>query len=90
MISARGRQYKQEVGLLIAQLESFGSSPVELVIELYPRDKRLLDIDNCLKGLLDSLKGRVFDDDSQVWKLSVERKEKVKGGKVIVIIKPYL
>ncbi|WP_231927866.1 RusA family crossover junction endodeoxyribonuclease [Caballeronia cordobensis] len=36
---------------------------------------RCCDLDNCLKILLDSLKGRVFIDDLFVWRLHAERGE---------------
>lgn len=56
---------------------------------LYPRDKRLLDIDNICKCILDSLQGYLYDDDQQVWKLTVERAEKIKGGGCDVTVKEY-
>jgi Holliday junction resolvase RusA-like endonuclease len=56
---------------------------------LYPRDKRLLDIDNVCKAILDSMNGILYTDDQQVWKLSVERGEKIKGGGCEVTIKEY-
>ena len=56
---------------------------------LYPRDKRLLDIDNVCKAILDSMNGILYTDDQQVWKLTVERAEKIKGGGCDVTVKPY-
>lgn len=71
--------------------QGFGSSPVELDVVLFPRDKKLMDIDNMLKCLGDSLQDAgVFDDDQQVWKITIERGEKIKGGGCQVTIKPYL
>jgi Holliday junction resolvase RusA-like endonuclease len=71
--------------------QGFGSSPVELDVVLFPRDKKLMDIDNMLKCLGDSLQDAgAFDDDQQVWKITIERGEKIKGGGCQVTIKPYL
>ena len=70
--------------------QGFGDSPVELDVVLFPRDKKLMDIDNMLKCLGDSLQDAgVFDDDQQVWKITIERGEKIKGGGCQVTIKPY-
>ena len=90
-ISKRGRDFKLAVQQYIYnnQLSSFGSQPVDLSIILFPRDKRLLDIDNCCKAILDSMNGLMYDDDQQVWKLTVERGEKIKGGGCQVTIKEY-
>ena len=50
-----------------------------------------MDIDNMLKCLGDSLQDAgVFDDDQQVWKITIERGEKIKGGGCQVTVKPYL
>lgn len=70
-------------------LTGYGGDPVEVAIVLYPRDKRLLDIDNICKCILDSLQGYLYDDDQQVWKLTVERAEKIKGGGCDVTVKKY-
>ena len=70
-------------------LTGFGGDPVEVSIVLYPRDKRLLDIDNICKCILDSLQGYLYEDDQQVWKLTVERSEKIKGGGCDVTVQEY-
>ena len=88
-ISKRGMEFKSAVAQIVSQLEGFGDQPVEISILLFPRDKRLLDVDNCCKAILDSLQGYMYDDDQQVWKLSIERREKIKGGGCQVSIKPY-
>jgi len=79
-ISKRGVEFKKAVHQILEGTHGFGSQPVEVSIVLYPRDKRLLDIDNAVKGIFDSMNGKLFDDDQQVWKLTVERGEKIKGG----------
>ena len=88
-ISKRGVDFKRAVHEICDKLPSFGDKPIEIFIVLYPRDKRLLDIDNCCKAILDSMNGLMYDDDQQVWKLTVERGKKIKGGGCQVTIKPY-
>lgn len=90
VISAKGRQYKADVGILLAECGSFGDIPLEIDIKLYPPDRRVRDIDNCMKAIFDSLKDRVFDDDSQICRMTVERFEKVQGGQAVITIKPYV
>lgn len=92
-ISKRGVAFKAAVKELWSTLghPSFGDAPVELDVVLFPRDKKLMDIDNMLKCLGDSLQDAgAFNDDQQVWKITIERGEKIKGGGCQVTIKPYL
>lgn len=88
-ISKRGVEFKKAVHEILDGVTGFGDAPVEVSIILYPRDKRLLDIDNCCKAIMDSMNGIIFDDDQQVWRLSVERGEKIKGGGCSVSICLY-
>lgn len=55
-------------------------------VEVFPPvDNRKHDIDNIQKALLDALQhGGLYQDDSQIVKLSVSRCAQVKGGAVIV------
>ncbi len=56
-------------------------------VEAYPPDKRCRDLDNILKIILDSLEGaQVFENDNQIDRILLERKETGKPGKVIVSI----
>lgn len=50
-----------------------GDFEVELIME-YVGETPRLDLDNLAKALLDSLKGHVFFDDSQIAKLLCERR----------------
>ena len=88
-ISKRGVEFKSAVANVCKGLTGFGDSQVEVSIVLFPRDKRLLDIDNCCKAILDSMQGYIYNDDQQVWKLTVERGEKIKNGGCEVTIKRY-
>lgn len=88
-ISKRGQKFKADVSNICIGMQGFGDDPVEISIILYPRDKRLLDIDNCCKAILDSLQGFIYNDDQNVWKLTIERGQKIKNGGCSVTIKPY-
>jgi crossover junction endodeoxyribonuclease RusA len=69
--------------------KGFGMQRLSVTIYLFPPDKRVRDIDNCVKSLLDSLcQANVFVDDSQIDRLLVVRKEQKKGGECLVSIAP--
>jgi len=89
VISKRGREFKSEVGILIQSEKEghgvplFGKELVSLNMVLHPPDKRRRDIDNFSgKSILDSLIGLIYEDDSQVKKLTVEFGEVKKGGEL--------
>ena len=64
-----------------------GSQSLMVHIILQPRNKKLMDIDNCAKAILDSLEhAGIFNSDVQVQKLLIERGEQVKGGGCQVMI----
>ena len=66
----------------------FGESRLEVHVQLNAPDRRVRDIDNCMKSILDSLcHAGVFLDDGQVDKLVIERGAVVKGGSCLVRIK---
>jgi crossover junction endodeoxyribonuclease RusA len=88
-ISKRGMEFKRAVAEACKDLPSYQDQPVELSVILHPRDKRLMDIDNCGKAICDSLQGYLYEDDQQVWKLTIERSEKIKGGGCVVTVKEY-
>jgi crossover junction endodeoxyribonuclease RusA len=91
-ISKRGRDFKNSVAEIWkgSGHDGFGDSPVELNVILHPRDKRLMDIDNMLKCLGDSLQDAgCFTDDQQVWKITIQRGAQKKGGGCVVTIKEF-
>lgn len=49
------------------------TGPVGVEIQLYFHGKRLPDIDNCAKALLDGMLGIVYEDDRQVRELRISR-----------------
>lgn len=67
----------------------FGTARLKVCVELYMPDRRVRDLDNYAKSLLDALcQAGVFDDDGQIDELCLVRKELWKGGKTIVHIQP--
>lgn len=77
LISRDGRLYRERiVNKLKSENISTFSGPVELFIELYPPDNRRRDVDNSLKCLLDTFThGGLYRDDSQIFKLTVIKRE---------------
>lgn len=49
--------------------------PVEVIIELFFSTNQRRDIDGPIKNLLDCMTGIVYEDDSQIMKISVIRKK---------------
>lgn len=47
---------------------------IELRIALIPKNRVCMDLDNALKVTIDALKGIVYADDSQVYRIVAERK----------------
>jgi Holliday junction resolvase RusA-like endonuclease len=77
LISKEGRQYREVVANRIkAAGIKKNMDKVEVAIQLYPPDRRRRDVDNVLKCLLDSFTiGGIYDDDSQIYFLSIEKLE---------------
>jgi crossover junction endodeoxyribonuclease RusA len=64
-----------------------GDARLKMTLIIRPRSKRIFDIDNLAKSVLDSLcDAGVYDDDSQVDELHIIRGEPIKGGKIVVTI----
>ena len=86
-LSKQGREFRHSIKQLIT-VDNPMTGRLEVKIEIYPRDKRKTDIDNRIKPLLDALQhAGVFEDDSQIDRLVIERKEIMKGGQCVVTIK---
>lgn len=91
-ISKEGMAFKKAVMeyALVNKLESFGDKRLNMFIYIHPRSKRIFDLDNCLKALLDAMMAAgLYDDDSQIDMLSITRSHFIKGGASLVSIKEY-
>ena len=88
-ISKRGREYKAEVARLCGEAgfqKLTGRLAVDL--EICPKkpkrdtgkEPKCLDLDNSIKVCADSLQGFAYDNDAQIWKLSISRGGPVPGG----------
>ena len=90
-IGRKGIEYRADVFSRAYEHQgTFKDGLVDVSIKAYPPDKRVRDLDNILKALLDSLSNvKIFENDFQVNRLSIERFEVKKGGELHVTIKPY-
>lgn len=69
LLSRDGRQYRQDVALVVmqARAQGFGRRDVKVTAVAYLPDKRRRDLDNLAKAVCDGLQAaRVFEDDAQI------------------------
>jgi crossover junction endodeoxyribonuclease RusA len=89
-LSQRGRSYGEQVARIVRADWPYRQLTERLgvLIELWPPNRRVWDVDNRAKAVLDALtKARVWLDDSQVRELRiVDRVLIVKGGQCRVTI----
>lgn len=88
-ISKAGVIFKKAVADYVSEnnVPKLGDARLSVCIIVCPRSKRLFDIDNICKAVLDSLMDAgVYDDDSQVDKLHVQRGVPFKGGRCLVAV----
>jgi len=88
LISKEGRLFRKRV---LAMLSVHRREPLtgrlHVRVLACPPDRRRRDLDNITKALLDALEhGGVYENDSQIDRLVIERGDVVKGGKAIVEI----
>lgn len=86
-----GKEFCKEAGwiasrVFLAPLDG----PVSVHILYSPKSGIGMDIDNTVKCCLDALNTICWHDDSQVWKLVVERAVAVPGGRLRVRVKQML
>jgi len=81
-VSDEAKRYKEEAGwrAKAAGFRSPAQGPIELRIRLVPANRVCMDLDNCLKVSIDALKGIVFADDSQVYRIVAERADPDPAG----------
>ena len=88
-ISKAGKEFKLQVQdyVLDNAVPKMGDKRLQMQVTLYPRDRRKQDIDNRIKALWDALADAgVYEDDSQIDVLIVQRGEIKKGGGCLVLI----
>lgn len=94
-VSDAAKKYKQDAHLLAiaAQMRPIGGNVI-LTVRVSPKltkkgtaSKVLLDLDNCLKVLIDCLIGIAYADDKQVRKIVAEYVDPIVGGGVEVEVK---
>ena len=88
-ISKAGREFKLQVQdyVLDNAVAKMGDKRLQMQVTLYPRDRRKQDIDNRIKALWDALTDAgVYEDDSQIDVLIVQRGEIRKGGGCLVLL----
>ena len=86
LISRQGRRFRERVAATLAAIGVRRlAGPLELEILIFPPDRRRRDIDNVQKALLDALEhGGAYHDDSQIVKLTIEKRSPTHGDKTLV------
>lgn len=89
LLSKRGRVYKQAAAraVLAAGANKHLACRLAVRLTVHPPDRRRRDIDNLAKSLLDAMQhAGVYQDDSQIDRLLIERAIVEKGGVVVATI----
>lgn len=91
LISREGRSYKRNISQIVSRNHfKKATGRLEVVLVCYPPDRRKRDLDNLLKAIFDSLqKAGVYDDDSQIDRIVMQREKVSKGGFVHVFIRSW-
>ena len=88
-LSKAGVEFKHAVQEYVIDnaIPKFGSARLRMDIVIRPRSRRVFDIDNLLKAILDALMNAgVYDDDSQVDDLRIIRGDACPNGACVVNI----
>lgn len=78
-VSEKGREFKQNVADYvfwecdIPETPVFKSDKIKINLTLNFKEKRKRDIDNYCKGIFDALTGILWEDDSQIISLHIDR-----------------
>lgn len=82
-----GKKYRSDVSYKIIKISNIKiQSKVELIVDIYPPDRRRRDIDNILKCLFDAIQDSgIIKDDSQIYKLILTRMNETLNKIVITI-----
>lgn len=92
LVSEEAKAYKEECGWLAkaAGVRVPFAGTVELHVRLVPENRVCMDLDNCLKVTVDALKGIVYEDDDQIYRIVAERADPDSTGKRLEIdIRPF-
>jgi len=86
-VSKEAEAYKHEVvwRAKAAGIRTPMAGPLELRVRLIPENRVCMDLDNCLKVTIDALKGVVYGDDDQVYRIVAERADPDPTGKRLEI-----
>lgn len=85
-ISDEGRQYQRRVSAILSDAPE-QPGRLSVAVGVYPPDRQKRDLDNVLKCLLDAItRAGVWQDDSVIDRLLVERRDVRVGGMVEVVI----
>lgn len=89
VVSDEAKAYKAECGW---RAKAAGAKPlsgtVEMRVRLVPANRVCMDLDNALKVTLDALKGIVYADDAQVYRIVAERSDPDGSARLEVEILP--
>lgn len=73
-LSKEGKQFRKDVQNYIKLYKIYRFvGDIKVRIKLFFKDKRKRDVDNYLKGILDSFNGILWNDDSQIYCLQVTK-----------------
>lgn len=92
--SDEAKAFKEEAGwrAKAAGIRQALTGPIEVRFLLIPANRVCMDLDNALKVSIDALKGILFEDDSQVYKIVAERADPdpVGGARLEVEVLPLV
>jgi len=91
-LGKKGKEFRENVFIAAYNArEGVLNGRLHMEVYLYPPDKRKRDVDNVLKPLLDALEhAGVYENDSQIDKLCITRKEVTSGGYCEIVISQLL
>ena len=88
-LGKKGKEFREAVIIAIYNAKQRGlAGRLHMEVYLYPPDKRKRDVDNVLKPLLDAMEhAGCYENDSQIDKLCITRREVMPQGSCYVEIK---
>ena len=84
VLSSEARAYHRAIAAAVTGSKKM-LGPVFLAAWIHPRNRRVIDLDNRIKPLLDALtRVGLWEDDSQIWQIQLFRMNPVPGGRCCV------